>query len=308
MVLNFEEFNFTVTRLRYLDAVVTNIPGFTPDGRTAEEVAQLGTGADASLKQLLRKYNESNTANAGLQKSYAASHEACVSVYACMKSCYRKDTVSSATIQRLPKHDTNPEKTCTRMKAIADYWPTLPKVPGTNAPFAVGDITQDAFDRMCDDLDKKLRNARMAETALTGDLKRFTEQNAEWDNFINHALVQGRAQFKEGTAARAIIDRIPTTPATQEPDQAQVTAATNPANGAVRLEFSANHATSFKVLHKGPNDPEFSEVADVLLPGVYEAAGLAAGAHAYKIAGVNSRGSGPESAVASVIVSAAAAA
>jgi hypothetical protein len=97
MFLNFEEFNFAVTRLRYLDAAVTNIPNFKPDGRTADEVGQLLSSADQSLKDLLKKYNESNTANAALQKSYALGHEASVSVYACMKSCYRKDSVSSAT-------------------------------------------------------------------------------------------------------------------------------------------------------------------------------------------------------------------
>ena len=308
MILNFEEFNFTVARLRYLDGAVANIPGFMPDGRTPEQVGLLLSGADKSLKDLLKKYNESNSANATLQKSYATGHETSVSVYACMKSCYRSDSVATATILRLPKHDTNPQKTCTRMKAIADLWPTLPNVPGTSAPFAVGEVTKAAFETMCGDLDARLRGARVAESALTGQLKKFTEQNAEWDNFINHALVQGRARYKVGTPARAIIDRIPTVPATQEPDQAQVTAATSPANGAAHLEFHAAHATSFKVLHQGPNKTEFTEIADVLLPGGYDATGLTAGAHAYKVVGVNSRGPGPESAVVNVTVAVSAAA
>ena len=97
-------------------------------------------------------------------------------------------------------------------------------------------------------------------------------------------------------------------PSTQAPGQAVVTAATSPAAGAARLEFGAAHATSFLVLHKGPGDEGFKQVADVLLPGVYDATGLAEGQHEFKIVPENSRGRGPEGALATIAAAVAAAA
>ena len=127
-------------------------------------------------------------------------------------------------------------------------------------------------------------------------------QNADWENFLTAALAQGRANFPEGTEDRGYIDAIPTQPATQKPSQAEITLATSPAPQAVHLEFTAAHATSFLVLHKGPNESDFTQVADVLLPGIYDAVSLPPGNHEYKVIGENSRGDGDASPVASVLV------
>lgn len=78
--------------------------------------------------------------------------------------------------------------------------------------------------------------------------------------------------------------------------------ATSPAPGAAHLEFSATHATSYDVLHKGPGDAAFTVVADDIIVTTYNAIGLAAGAHEYKVIGRNSRGTGPESDVSVVNV------
>ncbi|MSU62335.1 MAG: hypothetical protein EXS31_08055 [Pedosphaera sp.] len=115
-------------------------------------------------------------------------------------------------------------------------------------------------------------------------------QNDVWEDFVTAALAQGRANFPEGTEGRGYIDAIPTQPATRAPGQAEITVATSPAPTEVHLEFTAPHATSFQVWHKGPNDEGFSQVADVLLPGVYDAIGLSGGEDEYKIIGENSRG------------------
>ena len=45
MILNFEFFNFTFTRLRYLDAATANISNFKPDGHPAAYFAGLVTSA-----------------------------------------------------------------------------------------------------------------------------------------------------------------------------------------------------------------------------------------------------------------------
>ena len=115
-------------------------------------------------------------------------------------------------------------------------------------------------------------------------------------------VVQGRHQFAEGTPQRDVIDHIPTTPAQQAPAKAVIAVATSPAAGEAHLEFSATHATSYDVLHKGPGDADFAVVADDIIQTVYNATGLAAGAHEYKVLGRNSRGTGPESDVSVVNV------
>jgi hypothetical protein len=74
----------------------------------------------------------------------------------------------------------------------------------------------------------------------------------------------------------------------------------------VHLQFDAEHATSFQVWHKGPGEAQFTQVGDSIRPGDYETFGLPAGNHEYKVAGVNSRGEGPASEVASISVAVAA--
>ena len=93
-----------------------------------------------------------------------------------------------------------------------------------------------------------------------------------------------------------------------EAGPAVIAVGTSPAPQAAHLEFEAPHATSFQVWHKGPGDADFSQVADVLLPGVYDATGLPAGDHQYRIVGENSRGDGEASPVATVSVAMAVAA
>jgi len=122
------------------------------------------------------------------------------------------------------------------------------------------------------------------------------------EDFNTSALIQGRGQFPEGSANREVIDAIPTQPATQLPGQALITAATSPGPGQAHLEFNAPHMTSGDVLHQAPGAPAFVKVADDLITKTYDATGLVAGAHGYKLIPRNSRGDGPESAVSTINV------
>jgi hypothetical protein len=97
---------------------------------------------------------------------------------------------------------------------------------------------------------------------------------------------------------------VPTSPGeVREVEAAVITLAASPAAGMVRLEFAAEHATSFQVWRKGPADAQFTPAA-ATPEAFFEPAGLAAGTHESKVAGVNSRGEGPASGVASVSVAA----
>ena len=299
-----DQFTFTLTRLRYLHAAQVNIPGFKPDAKDATYTDDQITAATAARQEFLVHFNAYNSANGALEGQLDTAHSAAVTVYACMKSCYRKDISCTAAIVRLPKQDRSPEGTLKRMRALTACWNTLPSVPGTSDPFVVGPWTYAIFGAASDTLENKITEANFASSSYAGAIAKLNGKDANWNNFITAALVQGRALYKPGTPERAYIDRIPTEPSTQDPAEPVITVAQSPGPGAVHLEFEANHATSFQVWHKGPSDPAFEKVADVLLPGIYNAIELEAGAHEYEIVGENSRGAGPASAPTAVNVEA----
>jgi hypothetical protein len=132
------------------------------------------------------------------------------------------------------------------------------------------------------------------------------ERDGELSDLVTAALVQGRSIYKEGTTERAYIEAIPSEPSSQAPAQAVITEIESVTPGTVHLEFTADHATSFSVWHKGPGGAQFVKVGETLLPGEFVASGLAAGEHAYQAVGQNSRGDGPASEPGVVNVDAAA--
>ncbi len=293
---------FSVIRLRYLKVAVDALPTFKPDGKTPEDVGNMLENAIEALSAGFSLEAQLNMARGNFESQHQSSHAACVDVYACMKSCYRGDAGALAAIIRVATEDRTPNETFARMQDLAAVWGNLPNAPGTDAPLAVRGINPEVFSEMIAGFDVGWQ----AYTNLNAQVRTFEgalrAQNDVWEDFVTAALAQGRANFPQGTEGRSYIDAIPTQPASQPPGQAEITVATSPAPTAVHLEFTAPHATSFQVWHKGPNDEDFSQVADVLLPGVYDAVGLSGGEHEYKIIGENSRGDGEASPVTDVAV------
>ena len=306
----FETFDFHLTQLKYLKTAVDHIdsPSFRPDGKTPTQIATLLTDGNTALTDLLEKSDQLNVARGALEAAHAAGHDACVAVYACMKSCYRDDRSSLAAIQRLPKTDRTPSQTVTRMKATSQRWSALPNAPGTKSPLTVGDLTVDSFDKLLADLDDKLTAYTDCSGQFQSEQAAFGQQDEAIAGFVTAGLVQGRASYKPGSPQRAYIDAIPTESSTRAPGQAVVSLATSPAARTVHLEFSAPHATSFKVWHKGPNDADFAPVGESLSPGVFDAVGVTPGTHSYQVVPHNSRGDGPTSDPVTVAVAAAQAA
>ena len=273
-------------------------------GKNLTYVSEQVLLASQAGDEFLLKFNAYNAANGALAGETDSAHGASVSVYACMKSCYRKDETCSAAIVRLPKNDKSPEATLRRMRGLLTCWSTLPNVPGTSDPFSVGPWTQATFGTKFSALESKIMAADLARSVYAGAIATLNNKDAEWNNFVTAALTQGRALYREGTTERAYIDRIPTEPSQQDPAQPVITMATSPLPGAVHLEFEADHTTGFEVWHKGPGEEVFEKVADVLQPGVYNVSGLFPGAHQYEIVGENSRGTGPASLPSTVNVAA----
>ncbi len=115
--------------------------------------------------------------------------------------------------------------------------------------------------------------------------------------------------FPAGTRFGDLIrSMVPTNNSAVQPvEQAVIDAATSPANGQVRLEFHAPHATSYKISHKPPGAEQWVSLAEDVDGLIYLVTGLtAAGEHRFRVAGNNSTGDGPVSAETVVNVAVAA--
>jgi len=179
-------------------------------------------------------------------------------------------------------------------------------MPNTNPPqpFAVGALTLGAFNGKLAELRNKISvcEARDSELKLEQSaLKELTRRDGE---FISALGAQGRAQFPEGTAARDWLNTIPLVPEAKAPLPAEIIAAISP----VHLEFQARHATSFMIQHRAPGSAEFVLVAEDVTSETFDLTGMPAGENAFIVTGVNSRGEGEPSSIATVKVLLAAAA
>lgn len=298
----FEQFNFHQTQLEYIKGAEEVIPTYRPFGKTPVQVGTMITNCAPVRDAYLEKLNGLNTARGEAQVAVDAAHAACVSVFAIMKSIYATDGASMRAIRGLPRRDTSAGQTFTRTEAIAKLWSELPNPPGSATAFVAGTLTLVEFQVLLASLSAKRGVLASCEQQFQLKEGALHVCDAENVTFITGALVQGRAQFPPGTAAREVIDAIPTEANTPVPSQALIVSATSPASGTVRLEFTSAHATSFTIWHKGPGEAIFSQVGESPVPGLYEVTGLAAGEHVYEVVGRNSRGDGLASAPATVPV------
>lgn len=311
----FEDYSFELLRLRYIKSAMDLLASYRPDGKTPAEVGAMisnATGpnnpraafeaAEATLQLARGEYNE----------DLAEGHEICVQVHAIMKSRFRADPGSASAIASLPTADQTANATLTRLKAISNLWGKLPNPPGSATPFKAWDtMDKAAFDQFITAIEgsagppvvvgtlEAKANAESAMQVAEGAIHELVKGMAD---FTTNALIQGRAQFREGTPNREVIDAIPTAPATQPPGQAVITNASSPSAGAVAFDYTALHGTSWDVFRKGPADADFVKVADDVILKHYSASGLPAGAYEFKVSGMNSRGTGPESDVTTVNV------
>jgi hypothetical protein len=298
-----EAYDFHILQLRYIREAMNNFANYKPDDWTVAQVDTFITGAKTVRTAFIDAKTELDLAMGGRNSASAAAHDACVAVFGIMKTRFRKDPVSTEVIAKLPVDDRNPAETLRRGQSMSSVWGKLPNPPGSATPFKAWDtMDKTAFDALITALDQKLDTFTNENDDYEEAQGNLHKKDGEMEDYINAALAQGRHQFPEGTPQREVIDAIPTTPAQQPPAKAVITAATSPGAGAAHLEFSATHATSYDVLHKGPGDTAFAVVADDIIVTTYNATGLVAGAHEYKVTGRNSRGSGPESDVSTVNV------
>lgn len=308
----FEQTNFVIQQLQRLKKAMQapELSAFEPDGKDASDVSDYLTTLDSTKTALVTRTVALNGARGQLDSVVQDAHDNNVSVYAAMRSVYRKDEASLRAIRRIPKKDQSPRQVLVRAEVTAGVWAALPEMPGTTppAPFKVGALSLEAFNAVVAGLRTKIETCEgcgsESEVAQAG----LSSLTTEYGNFVSAAVAQGRAQFAPGTPARDWIETIPLEPSTEAPARAEISEAGSPAAGAVHLEFQAARATSFTIKSRVATDVEFVTVAEDVTAESWDAVGVPAGQRQYIVIGVNSRGQGPVSEVVTVTVAAAAAA
>ncbi len=296
------EYDFTVNQTRYTKAAMDEIPTFRPDLKTPADVASMIPTPDTVRGDYVTKMTALGAARDARNFGAAAVHEVCVEFLAQVRSVYRKNATVQEQLDRLLTGDERVCECITRGDQTTALWGTLPNVGTPPAAFIVrrleGDVTKAQFDTL-------LGTARTADAALPVSDQDF--QHAEADlhvkqatlhDFVTAALVQGRSQFPEGSAEREIIDAIPTVNPTVPPGQAVISGISYEGAEA-KIVFGAPHATSYDVYAILPGETEFTLKAEDIIATTFSVFDIH-GDFSFKVVGRNSRGTGPESDVATV--------
>jgi hypothetical protein len=308
----YESANFAIKQLQRTKKAMGQpaLSDFRPDGKDLVAVSSMLTTLDSTKGGVITASAALNFARGELDATWTDAHNKCVDVYAAMKSVYRNDSAALRAIRRVPKKDETARETLTRAEVTAAVWDSLPDMPGVTpaTPFKLGTLTLAIFNGVIAELRAKIETCEgcdSVEQVAQGELSDLARKDSE---FVSAAVAQGRAQYPENSVAREWIDTIPLEPSTVAPLQAEITAATSPVAGVVHLEYQATHATSYTIQHRLSSDVEFVTVAQNITEESWDFVGLPAGDHQYIVFGVNSRGDGPVSGIATVPVAAAAAA
>ncbi len=300
-------FDFTVVQMRYFKSAMDLIPSLRPDGKTPTMV-QNAIDATASVRtEYVLRRNDVDGARSLRVTSIQTLHDACVDFLAQALSRYRKNPTIIARLRKLPVNDESFQKTMTRADLTHALWTDLPLVlraDGTMGPFTFGqgavDVTQLAFAAL-------QATAKAADTAIPvvdglfqGAEATMHATLADMEDFVQAAFSQGRSRFDEGTPQRDIIESVPESSPQSAPAKAIIESAVAAGPTSVALEFGAERATTWDVLHRLAGAPNWTTVADDIIAREFTVTGLAPGDHEFAVVGRNSRGVGPQSDVAAV--------
>ena len=298
-----EMYDFSVVQVRYVKAATDEIPEFQPDYKSPADVAAMLPTPDTVRGNYVTKKTLAGAARDARNFGAKAVHEACVDFLAQARSVYRKNPAVQEQLDRIIIKDETCQQCLTRGDQTSALWSTLPEVGTPPAAFTIrrseGNVSQL-------DLDNLIEEARAADVALPSADQNFQRAEADLhvkhhglDDFVTAALAQGRSQFGEGTAEREIIAAIPTAPAQNPPGQAVISSATLVDGTHAKLVFDAPGGTSFDVLYQSPAEEGYNLIAEDIIEREFIAP-VVTGDNTFKVVPRNSRGAGPESAVATV--------
>ena len=295
--------DFHILQLRFIKRALDDFSTYRPDGKTPAQVGTMITTAKTVRGTYIDAKTTLDLALGGYNTAITAGHGICVQVYPMMKSRFRADSASLEAINKLPIEDQTPAATIKRLELTISLWTRLPNPPESLTPFKAWETMGLAeFTAYLTTIGTKAELKDDADNQFEVEEGNLHKSDKTLDDFITAALIQGRGQFLEGTVEREVIDAIPTAPAQQAPGKAIITEATSPAPNQAHIAFDAPHGTSFDVYRKGPGDAAFILVAEDTIDKTYNASGLAAGTHEFKVVPRNSKGTGPASEVSVVAV------
>lgn len=301
-----EQYGFYLEQLTAIKGVMENLASFRPDGKSPADVQSLIEASESIRSLFVEKKEAMDLARGSRDAAAEEGHDLCVAIFRQLKSVFRNVKSALSAIEKLPVEDQSPDDTRERMEAILKLWAQLPNPPESSAAFVAkigeGTVSRTGFQGKYDAL-------RAAVTAVTTAEENYEDAQGDahdqaevMSDFITAALEQGRSQYAEGTSARELIDSVPTPAGTTAPAKAEITDENASDPGELWIEFAANHATRYNVWLKTPTDADLVKVVSENAATTYERTGLAAGAYALKVEGVNSRGTGEASDVVTLAV------
>ena len=141
----FEQVNFVIQQLQRLKKALQapELSAFEPDGKDADDVSGFLTTLDSTKTTLVNSQVALNGARGQIDAATTDAHDKNISVYAAMRSVYRRDDASLRAIRRVPKRSSSPRQTLVRAEVTAGVWAALPDMPGTTPPaaFKVGALS-----------------------------------------------------------------------------------------------------------------------------------------------------------------------
>ena len=156
----FEQVNFVIQQLQRLKKALQapELSAFEPDGKDVSDVSGILTTLDSTKTTLVNRQVALNAARGQIDAVAADAHDKNISVYAAMRSVYRRDDASLRAIRRVPKRTSSPRQTLVRAEVTAGVWAALPEMPGTTPPatFKVGALSLKAFNAVIADLREKI--------------------------------------------------------------------------------------------------------------------------------------------------------
>jgi hypothetical protein len=245
-------------------------------------------------------YTEMISARNDLDAELDEYHLKTVAVLRLARTRFRNDPVKRSNIQRLSAKGDSRSATFAEGKALEDQWRK-----SDPAWVPIEDLTLEAFTQYRADC-RNLHDTYTTEhTVWRSDAEEADVMAEKLHDELIAWYSDATTIFPEGTAhGNMIRATVPTTyQPSALPEQAVITEAVSSGPGRGHLEFGAPNATTLTLLHKGPTDAVFAVVQKGQATS-FDGINLQPGEHQYKAFGSNSRGNGPESAVATVAVAA----
>jgi hypothetical protein len=303
----FVRYDFAVIALRYIIGAMQQIVSYRPDMKTEAEVTAMlpptpdtiRSGYVDALTALTGQRGARDTASAELSPVL-------VDFLQQARSVYRKNATVQGQLDKIPVDDRTPQAWLARADYTLSVWDALPQV-GTPAADFVVKHENESFERS--DLQTLRNTLGTALAAIPGLDQIFQKAESEvnkkikeWEDFNRAAIAQGTSQFSEGTPERNIIDRIPREVPSGPPGQAFFTDVAMVGSGEAHVAWDADGGTLFDLLRMRPGETEFTLQLEKTILREVTLTDVFTGTTKFKVIAYNSRGAGPESEEAELVV------